>query len=128
MQALSHCGEQGSLFSRGVRASHCRAPALGCVGFSACSTQAQWSWRLGLVASGMWNFPRTGIQPMSPALAGRFLSTGSPGTSLLRGFRSDQISHSVVSDSLRPHESQHARPPCPSPTPGVHLDSRPSSR
>ena len=34
-------------------------------------------------------------------------------------FRSDQIS-SVVSDSLRPHESQHARPPCPSPTPGVH--------
>ena len=33
---------------------------------------------------------------------------------------SDQISHSVVSDSLRPHESKHARPPCPSPTPGVH--------
>ena len=42
--------------------------------------------------------------------------------------RSDQISHSVVSDSLRPHESQHARPHCPSPTPGVHSDSRPSSR
>ena len=36
---------------------------------------------------------------------------------------SDQISRSVVSDSLRPHESQHARPPCPSPTPGVHSDS-----
>ena len=34
--------------------------------------------------------------------------------------RSDKISHSVVSDSLLPHESQHARPPCPSPTPGVH--------
>ena len=30
-----------------------------------------------------------------------------------------QFSHSVMSDSLRPHESQHARPPCPSPTPGV---------
>ena len=30
-----------------------------------------------------------------------------------------QISPSVVSDSLRPHESQHARPPYPSPTPGV---------
>ena len=42
--------------------------------------------------------------------------------------RSDQISHSVVSDSLRPHESQHARPPCPSSTPGVHWDSRPSSQ
>ena len=42
--------------------------------------------------------------------------------------RSDQISHSVVSGSLRPHESQHARSPCPSPTPGVHSDSRPSSQ
>ena len=39
-----------------------------------------------------------------------------------------QFSHSVVSDSLQPHESQHARPPCPSPTPGVHSDSRPSSQ
>ena len=34
-----------------------------------------------------------------------------------------QFSRSVVSDSLRPHESQHARPPCPSSTPGVHSDS-----
>ena len=42
--------------------------------------------------------------------------------------RSDQISRSVVSDSLRPHESQHARLPCPSPTPGVHSDSCPSSQ
>ena len=41
---------------------------------------------------------------------------------------SDQISRSVVSDSLWTHESQHARPPCPSPTPGVHSDSRPSSQ
>ena len=39
-----------------------------------------------------------------------------------------QFSCSVVSDSLRPHESQHARPPCPSPTPGVHSDSRTLSR
>ena len=38
-----------------------------------------------------------------------------------------QFSHSVMSDSLRPHESQHARPPCPSPTPGVHPNSCPSS-
>ena len=38
-----------------------------------------------------------------------------------------QFSCSVVSDSLRPHESQHARPPCPSPTPRVHSDSHPSS-
>ena len=43
-------------------------------------------------------------------------------------FSSVQFSHSVMSDSLRPHESQHTRPPCPSPTPGVHSNSRPSSR
>ena len=36
-----------------------------------------------------------------------------------------QFSRSVVSDSLRPHELQHARPPCPSPTPGVHSNSHP---
>ena len=41
---------------------------------------------------------------------------------------SDQISRSVVFDSLQPHELQHARPPCPSPTPRVHSDSRPSSQ
>ena len=39
-----------------------------------------------------------------------------------------QFSRSVVSNSLRPHESQHGRPPCPSPTPGVHPDSHPSSQ
>ena len=39
-----------------------------------------------------------------------------------------QFSRSVGSDSLWPHESRHARPPCPSPTPGVHSDSSPSSQ
>ena len=43
-------------------------------------------------------------------------------------FSSVQFSCSVVFDSLRPHELQHARPPCPSPTPGVHSDSCPSSQ
>ena len=43
-------------------------------------------------------------------------------------FSSVQFSHSVVSDSLRPHESQHARPPCPSPTPRVYSNSCPMSR
>ena len=42
--------------------------------------------------------------------------------------RSDQISRSVVSDYLRPHESQHARPPCPSPTPRVYSNSCPLSQ
>ena len=39
-----------------------------------------------------------------------------------------QFSHSVVSDSLQPYESQHARPPCPSPNPRVHPNSCPSSQ
>ena len=39
-----------------------------------------------------------------------------------------QFSHSVTSDSLQPHELEHARPPCPSPTPGVHPNSCPSSQ
>ena len=39
-----------------------------------------------------------------------------------------QFSHSVVSDSLQPHESQHARPPCPSPTPRVYSNSWPQSQ
>ena len=39
-----------------------------------------------------------------------------------------QFSRSVVSDSLQPHASQHARPPCPSPTPRVHSNSCPSSQ
>ena len=46
---------------------------------------------------------------------------------ILDAFSSVQFSCSVVSDSLRRHESQHARPPCPSPSPRVHSDSRPSS-
>ena len=41
-------------------------------------------------------------------------------------FSSVQFSHSVVSDSLRPHESQHARPPCPAPAPTVHPNLCPS--
>ena len=44
-----------------------------------------------------------------------------------RSFSSIQFSHSVVSDSLWPHESQHTRPPCPSPTPGIYPNSRPLS-
>ena len=48
--------------------------------------------------------------------------------SLIIQFSSVQFSHSVVSDSLRPHESQHTRPPCPPPTPGVYSNSCPSSQ
>ena len=47
---------------------------------------------------------------------------------LLTLLSSVQFSHSVMSDSLRFHESKHARPPCPSPTPRVHPNPCPSSR
>ena len=47
---------------------------------------------------------------------------------MLLPFSSVQFSHSVVSDSLRPHESQHTRPPCPSPSPWVYSNSCPLSR
>ena len=50
------------------------------------------------------------------------------GRKAMTNLRSDQISCSGVSNSLLPHESQHARPPCPSPSPGVHSDSHPSSQ
>ena len=49
-------------------------------------------------------------------------------TLLIIQFSSVQFSRSVVSNSLWPHESQHARPPCPSPTPRVYSDSRPLSQ
>ena len=49
-------------------------------------------------------------------------------TLLTNHISSVQFSPSVVSNSLRPHESQHTRPPCPSPTPRIHSNSYPSSR
>ena len=51
-----------------------------------------------------------------------------PVLSLLLQFSSGQFSRSVASDSLRPYELQHTRPPCPSRTPGVHSNSCPSSQ
>ena len=46
----------------------------------------------------------------------------------IKSISSVQFSHSVTSDSLQPHDLQHARPPCPSPSPRVHSDSRPLSQ
>ena len=52
----------------------------------------------------------------------------SHGIEFFMTFSSVKFSRSVMSDSLRPQESQHARPPCPSPTPRVYPNSCPSSR
>ena len=65
----------------------------------------------------------------SPTLSTNLLFTSeSPLLSLSRFHVSVQFSRSVVLDSLQPHEPQHTRPPCPSPSPGDHSDSCPLSR
>ena len=81
------------------------------------------------------DLPNLGTEPASltsPALAGMFFSTSTTWGALqipytCVQFSSVQFSHSVVSDSLQPHESEHARSPCSSPSPGVRSDSCPSS-
>ena len=65
-----------------------------------------------------------GIKYLSPMFA--TFTTFSPPNGIQ--FSSVQFSRSVTSDSLRPHEPQHARPPCPSPTPGAYPNPCPWSR
>ena len=98
-QALGAGASVGA--ARGL--SSCGSQALEGACFSSCAKCN------GLTCSQMWNAPGLGIEPVSSSLAGRFLSTVSV-----------QFNRSVVSDSLRLHELQHARPPCPSSTPGRH--------
>ena len=83
-RVFSSCGEPG-LLCCGVRASHCggfsccRAWALGArpsVRLSSCGAWAQ-------VLHGMWDLPRPGLKPVSPALAGGFLTTAPPGKPLV---------------------------------------------
>ena len=127
--------------------SSCGSWALG-HRLNSCGTRAS-------LLRGVWNLPGPGFEPVSPALvddSSRLSLQGSPQFVL---FNSDiylfvvefqvffmylkhfypspfiyvvQFSCSAMSDSLQPHESQHARPPCPSPTPGVPSNSCPSSR
>ena len=84
MRAFSSCGEQGLLSSCSAQASHhcgfscCRAWGLG-HGLSSRSTRAK------LLCS-MWDLRRTGMEPKSPELAGRFLTTGPPGKSCTIAF------------------------------------------
>ena len=70
-----------------------------------------------------WN-----LKQLSRKLYIIFLTEFNGRFNLSNAFSSVQFSCSVVSDSLWPHASQHTRPPCPSPTPRVHSDSRPSSQ
>ena len=72
------------------------------------------------------DLPNTGIKPRSPTLQADSLSAQPAGKPKNTGV-SQFSSVSVVSNSLRPHELQHTRPPCPSQTPGVYSNSCPSS-
>ena len=74
-----------------------------------------------------WRAPKNRLLDSIPRISGLLCLMWGPRICISNKFP-DQISHSVVSDSLRPHESQHARPPCPSPAPGVHTGSRPLSQ
>ena len=156
-QAFSSWGEQGLCFTALSRLLLLRSTGSGCMGFSLVA----WALLLHILC----NLPRSGIEPMSPALSDGFLSTAPPRKSLNVKFKeqrrrghtyiatlkmwvvsgvqkmassqgvanleasenSVQFSRSVVSNSLWPHELQHPRPPCPSPTPRTCSNSCPSS-
>ena len=64
----------------------------------------------------------------SPSVQGLIKSVGVRSSVFIWPSQSVQFSRSVVSNSLQPHEPQHARPPCPSPTPGVYSNPCPSSQ
>ena len=82
--------------------------------------QEYWS---GLPYCTAGDLPDPGIKLVFPALASGFFTPALPGKPCF--FSSVQFSRSVMSYSLRPHEPQHARPPCPSPTPVVHQNPCP---
>ena len=77
MRGLSLVVGRGAIHC-GVQVSHCggfsccREQGYRCTGFSSCDTQAY-------LLHSMWDFPGPGIKPVSPALAGRFLTTRPPG-------------------------------------------------
>ena len=71
---------------------------------------------------------QTKASSLYPQIQGQWRMTFKELVVYLVSISSVQFSRSVVPDSLRPYESQHARPPCPLPTPRVHSDSRPSSQ
>ena len=101
------------------------------------SQQEYWS---GAPFPPLRDLPNTRIKPMSHlclALAGWFFTTSTTWEAqhihwcmdkFNQSFNSVQFSYSVMSDSLQHHGLQHARLPCPSPTPGVYSNSCPSSR
>ena len=98
------------------------------------SRQEYWT---GLPCPPPGDLPDPEIEPlslMSPALAGGLFSTSATWEALnhslpqLKPLQFSQLSHSLMSDSLQPHEPQNTRPPCLSPTPGIHPNPCPLSQ
>ena len=104
--ALSHSVMSDSLWPHGLQPATLFCPW----GFS---RQEYWG-----------DLPNPRIKPRSPTLLADSLPSESPGKPMY----TYQFSQSVVSDSLRPHGLQHARPPCPSPTSGTSSNSCPPSQ
>ena len=80
-QAFSSCSKLGLPSSCSAQTSHCSSFPCAEHGLQACRLSSH-STR-ALLLHGMWNLPRPGIEPVSPALAGGFLTTGPPGKSLM---------------------------------------------
>ena len=110
-QALSHV----QLFVTALTVAH-QAP----LSMEFCR-QEYWS---GLPFPSLRDLPDSEIKPVSPA-SPAFQADSLP-LSYQGPFQFSSVTQSCP--TVRPHELQHATTPCPSPTPGVHLNSRPSSR
>ena len=95
----------------------CQAPLS--MGFS---RQEYWS---GLPCPSPEDLPDLGTEPRSPTLEADSLLTEPIGKPQWASVQFSSVAQSCP--TLRPHESQHARPPCPSPTPRVHSNPRPLS-
>ena len=96
-----HCGAR----ALGMQASVIVARGLSSCSFQALECQLNICGEQALLLHSIWDLPRSGVKPVSPALTGRLFTTEPPGKP------SVQFSRSVVSDSLWPHGLQHARLP-----------------
>ena len=86
----------------------------------------KWGLRICLVSRWGRKNKEENIQETDKVLSHKIGKFPTPNYTLTHQFSSVQFNRSVMSDSLQPHELQHTRPPCPSPTPRVHTNSYPS--
>ena len=136
------CGEKGTFFHRWCKCKLVQPlwrtekrflkklgielpydPAISLLGIHLKETRSETGTCTPMFTAPLFTIARTGKEPRCP-LADEWIRKLWCIYTMEYSFH---FSRSVVSDSLRPHESQHAWPPCPSPTPGVHSDSRPLS-